>query len=317
MVKTIKRKSFRNEKISSIKKKINSKIANKTIKGQIKLKTPKRIRGRKNLISSGKKIKIDPEKNKKEETKRTRSSKAKIKKEESEKLISLEENEKNQNLISEEEEEGNDEKEEIKEVSKKKSKIKLGVKRVLRSKTPVKSKKGQGLRAKTKSLSRNKRKKNSDEVSKKKISSNDEKNSKKSKKSKTVSKNSDKSSQIKKKVRKSNKEIIAEIKIDDYPEAESISLCNHNIIEDCCLECNEKNLIRAINTDDKILFNKCLNSVNKISSINKGIRIAGNLTPLQYIVKKRNKNLYIEFINFYNESKKNGQKKELVCPKIN
>ena len=33
MVKTIKRKSFRNEKISSIKKKINSKIANKTIKG--------------------------------------------------------------------------------------------------------------------------------------------------------------------------------------------------------------------------------------------------------------------------------------------
>lgn len=115
-------------------------------------------------------------------------------------------------------------------------------------------------------------------------------------------------------MRKINKEKIDEIKIDHYPEAESISLCNHNIIEDCCLECNEKNLIRAINTDDKILFNKCLNSVNKISSINERIRIAGNLTPLQYIVKKRNKNLYIEFINFYNESKKNGQKKRVRLP---
>ena len=38
MVKAIKRKSFGNKKISSIKKKINSKIANKA-KKQIKLKT--------------------------------------------------------------------------------------------------------------------------------------------------------------------------------------------------------------------------------------------------------------------------------------
>ena len=140
-------------------------------------------------------------------------------------------------------------------------------------------------------------------VSKKKISANDEKNSKKSKKSKTVSKNSEKSSQIKKNLRKITKEKIAEIKIDLYPEAESISLCNHNIIEDCCLECNQKNLIRAINTDDKILFNKCLKSIDKISSINDPIGIAGGLTPLEYIVKNKNKNLYTEYINYTNSIK--------------
>ena len=46
---------------------------------------------------------------------------------------------------------------------------------------------------------------------------------------------------------------------------DSLSIKSHNIIEDCCLACNEKNIFRAIKTDDKELFNKCLKDVNKIS----------------------------------------------------
>ena len=96
---------------------------------------------------------------------------------------------------------------------------------------------------------------------------------------------------------------LSEMKIDKYPEDPSISIVNHDIIEDCCILCNEKNLIRAINTNDKILFNKCLNSIGKISSINRKINIIGGLTPIQYIIKKRNKVLFTEFSNYLKKNK--------------
>jgi len=96
---------------------------------------------------------------------------------------------------------------------------------------------------------------------------------------------------------------LSEMKIDKYPEDPSISIVNHDLIEDCCILCNEKNLIRAINTNDKILFNKCLNSIDKISSINRKINIIGGLTPIQYIIKKRNKVLFTEFSNYLKKNK--------------
>jgi hypothetical protein len=111
----------------------------------------------------------------------------------------------------------------------------------------------------------------------------------------------DNSIKIKKKIN------ISELKIDNYPEDPSISISNHEIIEDCCILCNEKNIIRAINTNDKILFNKCLKSIDKISSLNHKIKIIGGLIPLQYIIKKRNKVLLNEFL-YYLKNNKNEER---------
>ena len=302
MVKSIKRKN--------VKKRSNVTIANgkkaksssdKEKPDKYKIKPNKRIRGykkRKAPISTKKDIKRARQQNeinnleideRKKRDKKIKISKPNKKEKNAEKLISLEENEKSEDLISQENEEEKEEniKQKIQKKQKlvKESKVKLGEKRISRKKTPKKATKFNKIKKNIKSISRNSKKELEDEQS---ISS-----SKRIKKSKSESKTKIKREKLN----------IAHINIDDYPEDEIITKCNHNLIEDCCLSCNEKNIIRAINTDDKILFNKCLKSIDKISSIYDPIGIAGGLTPLQYIVKKKNKNLYTEFINYYNSTK--------------
>ena len=139
---------------------------------------------------------------------------------------------------------------------------------------------------------------------------------KKSKKSKTESKSKSKSksktrSKTEIKKSKKKKKDIQEINIDDYLEDESLINHNHNIIEDCCLACNEKNIFRAIKTNDKELFIKCLKSTDKISSIDYKMQIFGNLKPIEYIIKEKNKKLFTEFVNF----QKNPPKQRVNIPK--
>ena len=107
-----------------------------------------------------------------------------------------------------------------------------------------------------------------------------------------------KSSSTTKKGKKSKKINIEDINIDDYDEDNSLTIKNHNIIEDCCLACNEKNIFRAIKTNDKELFNKCLKDTKRISSLDYKLQIAGGLTPFEYIIKEKNKKLYTELVNF-------------------
>ena len=98
------------------------------------------------------------------------------------------------------------------------------------------------------------------------------------------------------------KENIEKINIDDYKEDPSISIKDHNIIEECCIECNEKNIYRAIKTNDKILYNKCLKETEKISKILKyRLPMLRDMTPLQYMIKSRNKALLTEYLNFANK----------------
>ena len=111
-----------------------------------------------------------------------------------------------------------------------------------------------------------------------------------------------KSKSVPKKAKKQKKDI-QEINIDDYKEDDSLTVHNHNIIEDCCLACNEKNIFRAIKTNDKELFNKCLKATDKISSIDYKLQIIGNLNPIEYIIKEKNKKLYTELINFQKNPK--------------
>ena len=135
-----------------------------------------------------------------------------------------------------------------------------------------------------------------------------EEKSKKSKKGKKRKKESKSRPKSEKKASKKKKKDIQDIHIDDFKEDESLTIHNHNIIEDCCLACNEKNIFRAIKTDDKDLFNKCLKATDKISSIDYNLKLIGNLTPMEYIIKQKNKKLYTELVNF----KKNEIKQQRI-----
>ena len=111
--------------------------------------------------------------------------------------------------------------------------------------------------------------------------------------------------------KKSKKISIEDINIDDYDEDNSLTIKNHNIIEDCCLACNEKNIFRAIKTNDKELFRKCLKDTKRISSLDYKLQITGGLTPIEYIIKEKNKKLYTELVNF----NKNPIKQRVDIPK--
>ena len=116
------------------------------------------------------------------------------------------------------------------------------------------------------------------------------------KKSKSKQKKKDENEKSKKPKKKQIN--LEEIQINDYKPDESILIHNHDIIEDCCLTCNEKNIFRAIKTKDIELFKKCLNAKDKISSLKFHLQLLGGLTPMEYIIKEKNKKLYTEFINF-------------------
>ena len=125
---------------------------------------------------------------------------------------------------------------------------------------------------------------------------------------KSISLNDDKNKRKSKK-----KENIEKININDFKEDPSITCKNHNIIEDCCIECNEKNIYRAIKTNDKVLYNNCLKEKNKISNILEyKLHMLRDMNPLQYIIKSKNKALLTEFINYYSKHKKENR---VVIPK--
>ena len=101
------------------------------------------------------------------------------------------------------------------------------------------------------------------------------------------------------------KENIEKLNINDYKEDPSITLKDHNIIEDCCLECNEKNIFRAIKTNDKILYIKCFKEKAKISKpTNYKLHMLRDMNPLEYIIKTKNKSLFTEYCNYISKNKR-------------
>ena len=171
--------------------------------------------------------------------------------------------------------------------------------------TPKKKKEEKFIELEPEESESEKEKENSD-------SSFSEEDNRKSKKKKVQSQSKSKSKSKSKTKPKKQKKDIQEINIDDYPLDNSLTEHNHDIIEDCCLSCNEKNIFRAIKTNDKDLFIKCLKSTDKISSIDYKLQIVGNLNPIEYIIQEKNKKLYTEYINF----KKNPvQQQRVTLPK--
>ena len=193
------------------------------------------------------------------------------------------------------------------------SKAKKETKSKIRKKKEIKKKENEDEEEIEKSDEEKDESSDSEETKKK---SKNKKVKKEQKKNKSKSKEKEKGKEKGKgkgkgKEKKSKKKNIEEININDYEEDNSLTIHNHNIIEDCCLACNEKNIFRAIKTNDKELFNKCLKDINKISSLDYKLQLIGGLTPMEYIIKEKNKKLYTEFVNF----NKNPQKQRVLLPK--
>ena len=297
MVKKIRPKSKNSPKVQVKKiekpKKVKISRIKKDLKIEEKNEPNKRIRG----------VKLKEKEEKKninEKTMNERIEKRKLKKENEERgekeEISLEE-------ISEEEIVNTN------IISKKDKRIKSKNKK---NKDLLKKKKGKKSNSKSKSSKQNKRKKvkeneneKEEEISKEEIEEESSYSEELKKKLKNKRKIKGKQKEEKKLKKKPNKKGIEDVNINDYNPDASLSIKNHNIIDDCCLACNEKNIFRAIKTDDKELFNKCLKDTNKISSLNYKLQLIGGLTPMEYIIREKNKKLYTELINFNKIPKKN------------
>ena len=272
------------------------------------------------IKAKGKLKKLKTRRNSKSNTKQPkRSSKSNqrfLEIDEKEKIISLEESENLSNSEKEEEEK------EIISIKPKNKARKVSIHKRLLNKKKLKNKSKSKEKEKSTSRNRKSKKKEPEELDEEEGESEEEEdfeeseeleleqleqaNKNKSKEKKEVFLPLDKT--------KKNKmnENIEKIDINDYKEDTSITCQNHNIIEDCCLECNEKNIFRAIKTNDKSLFIKCLKAINKISSLEYKLPMLCQLTPLEYIIKAKNKILYTELINYL---KKNRDEQRVSFPK--
>ena len=309
MVKTIKKLKISKEKKSSknqIKKleKVKNPIKKNVNKSKVyKKEKEKRVRGIKQKEKKENKKKIKKAKN-------INNKKDKIKKK------TYKKEEKNEISLEEKEEITNKDIK-LKAIKNKRAKSSNNSKKELLNKKKLKS---SNLKAKIEIKNKGKRKKRETVKSEKEeIEISEEKEDKKEEssyseelKNKSKNKNTKKQRTTKSVPKKKSKKInIEEIKIDDYKEDDSLTIHNHNIIEDCCLSCNEKNIFRAIKTDDKELFNKCLKETNKISSLEYKLQMAGGLSPIEYIIKEKNKSLYTQLINF----EKNKKQQRISIPK--
>ena len=317
--------------------KIRSKSSRKNSRKNVKPKETKENKSKKRKIIS---------KEKKTKSKKINERKLATKKKSTKKVINIEDDEEEPVEISldekSQEENEIDLSEQIEEIPKSKSKQriketnkkrnnsisssnkKLLNKKKLKSKSKPKNKSTSKKKEKFIKLSTPKKKKaekfielepeesESEKEKENSDSSFSEEDNRKSKKKKVQSQSKSKSKSKSKTKPKKQKKDIQEINIDDYPLDNSLTEHNHDIIEDCCLSCNEKNIFRAIKTNDKDLFIKCLKSTDKISSIDYKLQIVGNLNPIEYIIQEKNKKLYTEYINF----KKNPvQQQRVTLPK--
>ena len=90
-----------------------------------------------------------------------------------------------------------------------------------------------------------------------------------------------------------------QIKIDSLPEDKYLTTKSDNLITDCCIICNEKNIFRAIKTNNKKLLEKCLNATKEIYSLNYKLPMLKYLTPLEYCLKYNNKDFFSIILNYF------------------
>lgn len=71
------------------------------------------------------------------------------------------------------------------------------------------------------------------------------------------------------------------LKVEKYLEAES-----DEPFFDCCIRCNNKNVIRAAETNNKKLLKKCIHETKKISSLTAFWGCENTVTALNLIIRK-------------------------------
>ena len=246
---------------------------------------------------------------KKKTTKAQIPRKAVQNKEKEEKIISLEESESVSNSEKEEEEK---EEEEIKKINIKRKNRKrrksfknsnnkeLLRKKILKSKSKSKEKRSNS--------NRKKKKEEPEEIVEESEESEEEEENEEIEQQNLNEKDEkflDLNVEGKNKRKSKKKENIEKLNISDFKEDPSLTIKDHNIIEECCVECNEKNIFRAIKTNDKTLYVKCLKDVDKISEpIKYKLHMMRDMSPLDYIIKTKNKLLFVEFGKYINNYKR-------------
>ena len=71
------------------------------------------------------------------------------------------------------------------------------------------------------------------------------------------------------------------------------------LFTDCCIQCNAKNIYRAINISNQALLNECIKSKELISSMNPRLMCVHNVTPLYYSLLNNNKTSLSTLLNYF------------------
>jgi hypothetical protein len=76
------------------------------------------------------------------------------------------------------------------------------------------------------------------------------------------------------------------------------------MVDDCCKKCNNKEMIRALNTNNRILFDSILNSKQKIVSLKEKPGVDSNSNILSLCLEQENDYYFERIVDIlYNDKK--------------
>ena len=78
---------------------------------------------------------------------------------------------------------------------------------------------------------------------------------------------------------------------------------DNDLISDCCVQCANRNIIRAVNTNNKELFIQCLKAKDKISSINEGWSDDHPISPFYVATMRKNLSFISKYIKYLTKKK--------------
>jgi hypothetical protein len=88
-------------------------------------------------------------------------------------------------------------------------------------------------------------------------------------------------------------------------------------VDDCCVNCNNRELIRALNTDNRILFDSILNSNGKIVTVLSKPSMKSNTNSILLSLEKDNDYYFEKLMNILYDEKKIEFKNKLLAPALN
>jgi ankyrin repeat protein/predicted DNA-binding WGR domain protein len=103
---------------------------------------------------------------------------------------------------------------------------------------------------------------------------------------------------------KSKKKAEASITFDDLSGDKYLEALDGDLITDCCIQCNNKNVIRAVYTQNPTLLKKCIEATKDISSISEAWSKDTNLNVFEIAVKNEDKKTLSQLISYFTDKDK-------------